>query len=105
MKENECVVGARVICKFQTYLNQIGTIMSVCDIGTVYSKYYVIGDDGHLIGPSGWRRLDSWDIYTGLTRVPLTGFKLTPVPEDLPIKTASKECPCGISRADCDYHK
>jgi hypothetical protein len=107
MTQDECIVGAKVICVHRKYSGRIGTIKTVDrdEFGYV-SCYSVVDDSGNLIVFNNWYSVNYWDIYTGLTRVPMTGFKLQSVPDlDLTIKTVSKECPCGIARADCDYHK
>jgi hypothetical protein len=96
MLESECVVGAKVICMFPgDHVGKIGYISEVRYYQSYFDTYDVKDDNGDPIGYR-WRNLDSWDIYTGLTAKPLTGFTA--------IKQLSKECPCGINRKDCIYH-
>lgn len=100
MLDSECKLLAKVICKVGTYRHQIGYIHSVtrwwrngCD----EIEYLVVDDKMNFIGFGPWRDLKCWDLVQYITLAPMDADNwLEP--------TKSKECPCGISRADCDYH-
>jgi hypothetical protein len=105
MKYDECSSGARVICVDKVFIHYLSSIGSSNIIGNIYvvnyvggikHSYMIMDDNSNLLGGL-WFDLLSWDIYTGLTTIPMTGFKIT-------VPAKSKECPCGIARTDCNYH-
>jgi hypothetical protein len=96
MQNNECVVGARVICVLHGHFNGcVGYIGSVVrSANGEVDTYNVVDDNGNNIGTgTSWIWLSSWDIYEVKDpNVPIKIIKL-------------KECPCGIDRSDCTYHR
>jgi hypothetical protein len=86
---SECRIGTKVICvSAGDYYGKIGYISDVVLSSMSVDFYEVIDDKNKFIG-SSWRFLSSWDVYKEeIVSVPL-----------------STECPCGIHRADCEYHK
>ena len=97
MKDEECVVGALVISS-QILRGLVGKIGYV-DRSTFSRKimsYGILNSNSYWVDSSGLAHrecflfcsLNSWEIY-----------------EPLVMKTHSKECPCGIYRNDCEYHK
>jgi len=115
MKDHECVVGAFVRCQRYPLVGLVGYIRTVSrwkHSGLV--KEYLVEDNYQtLIGLLPWINLDDWDMLSiPLTTKPMTGFTLTNnkaireaiVEEYKSASALSKECPCGIHRADCIYH-
>jgi hypothetical protein len=97
MKESECVLGAKVICVLQgsphyARIGSIGQIDRVNDKIVIYHVLDIYNSFTHNIGV-GWSDLNSWNVIDPN----LLG--------DKKVKILSKECPCGIARADCDYHR
>lgn len=96
MKDEECVNGAKVVCTVNDK-NCFGFIGYITDVvrhanGTIDS-YGVKDKHGREIGYTVWRYVTSWDIYID-TEMHVESKKQLP-----------SECPCGIMRVDCDYHK
>ena len=104
MNINECVVGATVICVRvgDTCYGQIGIISAVnwhkLSNGCIGIDTYTVHNVcGIIIGGCSWCLLESWDLYdSNMSRLAKT---ITAQ------KVLSKECPCGINRKDCEYHK
>jgi len=97
MLDSECDTGVKVICldwgwDFRLAIGVITTVIRVN--GKVES--YLVKDkvDGTAIGGM-WYCLTAWDVYL-FDEAPVT-LRSTP--------SKSIECPCGIHRSRCDYHK
>ena len=101
MKDEECVIGAAVICVYKGgFYGKIGTITDVhrampTGVSSNYVQTFFVKDDnGDPIGADGWSFTSSFDLYDPFTvRLPVVQ------------KILKAECPCGINRKDCEYHK
>lgn len=93
MLDYECKVGLKVVCRHQAFYGYYGTISAVKrDANGFLITYQVIDFFGNSIS-SAWTQPASWDIATDQTELVIKRPSL------------SKECPCGIHRSRCDYHK
>lgn len=116
MKDHECVVGAFIKCQKYPLVGLVGYIRSVKrwkHSGLV--KDYIVEDNYQtVIGFLPWINLDDWEpCAQRLTVNPITGFSSlmnNKAPREAIVEECenasilSKECPCGIHRADCIYH-
>lgn len=103
MKDAECQNGVQVVAQSgNTYNSRItGKCGAIALVerdanGNVYS-FCVIDDNGNPIGYSRWCSLESWALY----QPPANRAKFA---ANQAKAALSKECPCGITREDCDYH-
>jgi hypothetical protein len=104
MKNIECQKGAKVICqaRYDVQYNSVGIIIDVVrnSYGEVI-RYWV----QDVRAPSSgfptveWSYLESWDLVVESAQTKRSSDLATPR------KTLTLECPCGIFRARCDYHR
>lgn len=94
MRDSECKNGAKVICAGGTHSGKIGHIYDVLRNINGVEAYRVQSPNGYPISTEPFRSLETWDIAE---QAPSTLKSATHQP--------SKECPCGIARMDCDYHR
>lgn len=99
MTNGECRKGEKVVCvndRRKEY-GKHGIIVDVVhDARGVVQCYFVHGVDGKPMGPENgkWYQHTSW--------VLAKSWALSFAPINKPL---SKECPCGIYRTECVYHK
>lgn len=94
MTNDECQVGAKVICIYRPMEGDLGTITEVHrDPSAGHVVIYVVKNNNstHSIQ---WSKLDSWNLY----QPPANRAKLAAN------QARSLECPCGIMRSACTYH-
>lgn len=98
MKDSECVAGTKVICvmKVGAFVGMTGYLCNVVrhENGNHVRHYSVEDARGFLFGTGHFSFLTSWEVC--ISEAPKTLKSVTHM---------SKECPCGISRDDCNYHK
>lgn len=88
MLDSECKVGAKVICTYDTNMARIneGKVGIITEVNRYTSGrvalYYINDLNGKPIH-NPWYFLSCWTLY----------------------KEPTLECPCGIMRAVCIYHK
>lgn len=100
MKDEECVNGANVICTmFGSEFD--GAVGYIYDVQRHYHNdkvrsYRVKKRSGIPISNGYFSFLESWELCGAFSPETLKSAS---------IKTLSHECPCGIARIVCDYHK
>jgi hypothetical protein len=101
MELHECIVGQKVVCRFGDNSGRIGWISSIIWVGS-YPRYNVKDANGMPIGIQ-WSFITSWDLYVDPSSIaPNT---LRSASHQSSAKPMSIECPCGIYRSQCDYHR
>jgi hypothetical protein len=97
MKPEDVKVGARVRYIDQSnqphFFGVVGTIKKIVGDPKCYCTFDVYQDDGSPLGDFG----PSW--------ATLAYFELVENSSAEHGSQSRKECPCGIYRGDCDYHK
>jgi len=83
MLDSECDTGVKVICWDWEFRLAVGIIASVIRVNGKVESYLVKDKIGGTAIGGMWYSLAAWGVYL---------FK-------------SIECPCGIHRSRCDYHK
>ncbi len=96
MKDSECQVGAKVICQvIGIYFSQIGRIIEVVHNHGRIDYYRIEHSNGCILI---WYDVNSWNIY----QPPANQAKFA---TNQTMNYNSIECPCGINRVDCTYHR
>lgn len=100
MRDDECKNGAKVICVMTAgnHVGKIGYLYNVVrhEHDNRVRHYNVQDSNGYPISNGYFSYLDSWDRCSDAPST-LKSAGLS--------KPLSRECPCGIARTDCDYHK
>jgi len=100
MLDSECVYGKKVICRDHKFHNRIGYIHTVQRATDGYVHSYSVKDSfGHMLGGGLWYSLNCFDLYQD------DSMPNTLRSGSLPAAKKSIECPCGINRSACTYHK
>ncbi len=97
MLESECIIGKKVVDRSGI---RYGYITSYLCYNGKFFCYYVAENNHAKSFP--WYDLNSWDV---VQEEPLPNTLRSGSLPAVVSKPLSLECPCGIRRSECDYHK